>query len=110
MSRVWFIKPSSNSDLSCREKLFLYNWDNAATKVSTNAVQPLPIALCCVSVGMEFWKQLCAEHGINPGECVNKCSNILECTVLLEGILEKFATEGKDRKDVFFYQVCDIIM
>ena len=40
------------------------------------------------AVGMEFWKQLCAEHGINP-----------------EGILEEFTTEGNDRKDVFFYQV-----
>ena len=40
------------------------------------------------SVGMEFWKQLCAEHGISP-----------------EGKLESFATEGSDRKDVFFYQV-----
>ena len=39
-------------------------------------------------VGMEFWKQLCAEHGISP-----------------EGKLESFATEGSDRKDVFFYQV-----
>jgi tubulin gamma len=40
-------------------------------------------------VGMEFWKQLCAEHGISP-----------------EGKLEPFATENSDRKDVFFYQVC----
>ena len=40
-------------------------------------------------VGMEFWRQLCAEHGISP-----------------EGKLESFATEGSDRKDVFFYQVC----
>lgn len=30
------------------------------------------------AVGFEFWKRLCAEHGINP-----------------EGILEDFATEGK---------------
>lgn len=37
---------------------------------------------------MEFWRQLCAEHGISP-----------------EGKLEPFATEGSDRKDVFFYQV-----
>ena len=37
---------------------------------------------------MEFWKQLCAEHGISP-----------------EGKLESFATENSDRKDVFFYQV-----
>lgn len=40
------------------------------------------------TVGFEFWKQLCAEHGISP-----------------EGIVEEFATEGTDRKDVFFYQV-----
>lgn len=41
-------------------------------------------------VGFEFWKRLCAEHGINP-----------------DGILEDFATEGVDRKDVFFYQADD---
>lgn len=44
------------------------------------------LSLC--AVGFEFWKQLCAEHGISP-----------------EGIVEEFATEGTDRKDVFFYQV-----
>lgn len=43
---------------------------------------------CLCAVGFEFWKQLCAEHGISP-----------------EGIVEEFATEGTDRKDVFFYQV-----
>ncbi len=42
------------------------------------------------SVGLEFWKQLCAEHGINN-----------------EGFLEDFATQGGDRKDVFFYQADD---
>jgi pyrroloquinoline quinone (PQQ) biosynthesis protein C len=42
----------------------------------------------CITVGFEFWKRLCAEHGISP-----------------EGILEEYATEGTDRKDVFFYQV-----
>ncbi|OZJ06714.1 Tubulin gamma chain [Bifiguratus adelaidae] len=39
---------------------------------------------------MEFWKQLCAEHGIGR-----------------DGRLEDFATEGGDRKDVFFYQADD---
>lgn len=48
----------------------------------------LLVPLPCYSVGFEFWKQLCAEHGISP-----------------EGIVEEFATEGTDRKDVFFYQV-----
>lgn len=42
------------------------------------------------AVGMEFWKQLCAEHGISP-----------------DGILEEYATHGTDRKDVFFYQADD---
>jgi tubulin gamma len=39
---------------------------------------------------MEFWKQLCLEHGIGP-----------------DGMLEDFATLGGDRKDVFFYQADD---
>lgn len=42
------------------------------------------------AVGFEFWKKLCAEHGINP-----------------EGTLESYAKEGVDRKDVFFYQADD---
>ena len=41
-------------------------------------------------VGFEFWKKLCAEHCISP-----------------EGTLEDHATEGGDRKDVFFYQADD---
>ncbi|XP_074658772.1 tubulin gamma-1 chain [Tubulanus polymorphus] len=50
----------------------------------------LQLGQCGNQIGMEFWKQLCAEHGINP-----------------EGILESYATEGTDRKDVFFYQADD---
>lgn len=42
------------------------------------------------AVGSEFWKQICTEHGISS-----------------DGTLEDFATEGGDRKDVFFYQVRD---
>lgn len=41
-------------------------------------------------VGFEFWKRLCLEHGISPS-----------------GVLEDFATDGVDRKDVFFYQADD---
>lgn len=48
----------------------------------------LQLGQCGNQIGFEFWKQLCAEHGISP-----------------EGIVEEFATEGTDRKDVFFYQV-----
>jgi len=43
-----------------------------------------------VTVGSVFWQRLCAEHGINK-----------------DGILEDWATEGGDRKDVFFYQADD---
>uniref|UniRef100_S4RKD5 Tubulin, gamma 1 n=1 Tax=Petromyzon marinus TaxID=7757 RepID=S4RKD5_PETMA len=50
----------------------------------------LQLGQCGNQIGFEFWKQLCAEHGISP-----------------DGILEDFATEGTDRKDVFFYQADD---
>lgn len=46
--------------------------------------------LICAPVGSQFWRQLCLEHGINQN-----------------GNLEDFATEGGDRKDVFFYQSDD---
>ncbi|KAG8930346.1 gamma-tubulin [Tulasnella sp. 417] len=42
------------------------------------------------AMGSVFWQRLCAEHGINN-----------------EGILEECATDGGDRKDVFFYQTDD---
>lgn len=41
-------------------------------------------------MGAVYWQRLCAEHGINK-----------------DGILEEWATEGGDRKDVFFYQADD---
>jgi len=50
----------------------------------------LQLGQCGNQIGFEFWKRLCAEHGISP-----------------EGILEEYATEGTDRKDVFFYQADD---
>ncbi|KAL8392941.1 hypothetical protein RB595_002942 [Gaeumannomyces hyphopodioides] len=45
---------------------------------------------CGNSIGSQFWQQLCQEHGINR-----------------DGNLEDFATEGGDRKDVFYYQSDD---
>ena len=50
----------------------------------------LQVGQCGNQIGMEFWKQLCLEHGISK-----------------EGTLEEFATAGGDRKDVFFYQADD---
>lgn len=49
------------------------------------------VGQCGNQVGTQFWKRLCAEHGISP-----------------DGILEPYATESAgDRKDVFFYQADD---
>ncbi|KAK5045606.1 hypothetical protein LTR84_008975 [Exophiala bonariae] len=45
---------------------------------------------CGNAIGSKFWQQLCIEHGISA-----------------DGNLEDFATEGGDRKDVFFYQSDD---
>lgn len=47
-------------------------------------------SLACFVVGSQFWQQLCLEHGISQ-----------------DGNLEDFATEGGDRKDVFYYQSDD---
>ena len=64
---------------------------------------------------MEFWKQLCTEHGISASKysksnfCIFiinwKLKNIKK--INKDGTLEEFATEGNDRKDVFFYQADD---
>ncbi|KAE8167148.1 tubulin-domain-containing protein [Aspergillus tamarii] len=53
---------------------------------------PHPLTAICMgcAVGSQFWQQLCLEHGISQ-----------------DGNLEEFATEGGDRKDVFFYQSDD---
>lgn len=49
------------------------------------------VGQCGNQVGTEFWKRLCAEHGIQP-----------------DGRLEEYALDGAgDRKDVFFYQADD---
>ncbi|KAK3237265.1 Tubulin gamma-1 chain [Cymbomonas tetramitiformis] len=50
----------------------------------------LQVGQCGNQIGTEFWKQLCLEHGISK-----------------DGILEDYATQGGDRKDVFFYQADD---
>ena len=51
----------------------------------------LQVGQCGNQIGMEYWKQLCLEHGISQN-----------------GVLEDFATHGGDRKDVFFYQADDM--
>lgn len=50
----------------------------------------LQVGQCGNQIGAEFWKQLCLEHGISA-----------------DGIVHDYATQGNDRKDVFFYQADD---
>ncbi|KAG4076178.1 hypothetical protein HA402_014727 [Bradysia odoriphaga] len=50
----------------------------------------LQLGQCGNQIGFEFWKRLCLEHGISP-----------------TGVIEDFATDNIDRKDVFFYQADD---
>ncbi|CAM9141407.1 unnamed protein product [Ascophyllum nodosum] len=50
----------------------------------------LQVGQCGNQIGSEFWKQLCAEHGISA-----------------DGTLQEYASGGDDRKDVFFYQADD---
>lgn len=50
----------------------------------------LQVGQCGNQIGSEFWKLLCAEHGIDQ-----------------QGLLEDYATSSDDRKDVFFYQADD---
>uniref|UniRef100_A0A8C9HKF1 Tubulin gamma chain n=1 Tax=Piliocolobus tephrosceles TaxID=591936 RepID=A0A8C9HKF1_9PRIM len=45
---------------------------------------------CGNQIGVEFWKQLCNEHNINP-----------------EGIIKNNNFLNEDRKDIFFYQADD---
>ena len=50
----------------------------------------IQVGQCGNQIGMEFWKQLSQEHGINP-----------------EGMVDEKSLTGLDRKDVFFYQADD---
>ncbi|KAF2014944.1 tubulin-domain-containing protein [Aaosphaeria arxii CBS 175.79] len=77
--------------------LFQFKFGFTERKTSSRRVNAVPEEIitlqagqCGNSVGQQFWQQLCQEHGINQ-----------------DGNLEDFATEGGDRKDVFFYQSDD---
>nr|POE80893.1 tubulin gamma chain [Quercus suber] len=62
----------------------------SANAYDLSEIITLQAGQCGNSVGSQFWQQLCQEHGINQ-----------------DGNLADFATEGGDRKDVFFYQSDD---
>ncbi|KAG2009186.1 hypothetical protein GB937_007963 [Aspergillus fischeri] len=63
---------------------------SANTQVVFREIITIQAGQCGNNVGSQFWQQLCLEHGISQ-----------------DGNLEEFATEGGDRKDVFFYQSDD---
>ena len=77
----------------------------------------LQLGQCGNQIGSEFWKQLCAEHGIGPGEhfAVINARHILLWfqfwaslgKLQTDGVLQEYARNGDDRKDVFFYQADD---
>lgn len=50
----------------------------------------IQVGQCGNQIGMEFWNQLCKEHGLDS-----------------EGVVQEYAMNEDDRKDVFFYQSDD---
>lgn len=75
----------------CLGRLCPFSSGNAGTKVCLKYEACYSgLTFLLLAVGSVFWQRLCAEHGINK-----------------DGILEDWATEGGDRKDVFFYQADD---
>ncbi len=50
----------------------------------------LQVGQCGNQIGQQFWDRLLKEHGLSD-----------------DGILQEFATDTHDRKDVFFYQADD---
>ncbi|KAF3778416.1 Tubulin gamma chain [Nymphaea thermarum] len=72
----------------------------------------LQVGQCGNQIGMEFWKQLCLEHGISQDgiledfatQALPRLSSPF-CYFLFAGFL--FSKAGGDRKDVFFYQADD---
>ena len=68
----------------------------------------LQLGQCGNQIGFEFWKQLCREHGISKeGHPIIRSTELLFLKIFSSGILQEHASEGIDRKDVFFYQADD---
>jgi hypothetical protein len=84
------VTPRFGRELSCLAKLLPFSSANVEIRVRIPMDFSSFLIILRIKVGSVFWQRLCAEHGINK-----------------EGILEEWATEGGDRKDVFFYQADD---
>ncbi|KAF2851672.1 tubulin nucleotide-binding domain-like protein [Plenodomus tracheiphilus IPT5] len=84
-----------NVSFNLNQAVLMTPWGRLFIRKAQREQRPVEIITlqagqCGNSVGQQFWQQLCQEHGINQ-----------------DGNLEDFATEGGDRKDVFFYQSDD---
>ena len=65
---------------------------------------------CGNQIGGEFWKQLCLEHGINPGDgTLKELPSNATTSPFGSGVTATNAASSMidDRKDVFFYQSDD---
>lgn len=56
----------------------------------------LQVGQCGNQIADQFWRTLCSEHGIGPD------GRIIDEAIVNNGL-------HNDRKNVFFYQVCDIL-
>jgi tubulin gamma len=78
----------------------------------------LQVGQCGNQIGMEFWKQLCLEHGISKDGILEDFATQVHSLSLSQQLLHDFRIhiyyftharwlQGGDRKDVFFYQADD---
>ena len=80
----------------------------------------LQLGQCGNQIGFEFWKKLCKEHGISPEGILQVWLDNLFSQArswgswskgghakIISFQIQEHATEGIDRKDVFFYQADD---
>ncbi|URE16180.1 hypothetical protein MUK42_30658 [Musa troglodytarum] len=84
----------------------------------------IQVGQCGNQIGMEFWKQLCLEHGIGKDGLLEDFATqarppipsfpaSLRFSVILHNcrpdsdLVDQFVQKGGDRKDVFFYQADD---
>ncbi|CAG8656781.1 1825_t:CDS:10, partial [Acaulospora colombiana] len=76
----WPEEPDQAQEESSQQAVMSSNKDLVSQKIT---IETLVQQVGGANVGSVYWQRLCAEHGINK-----------------EGILEEWATEGGDRKDV----------
>ena len=66
------------------------------------------LIVACGKISSSWLHNLMWSVGVNSFNAVCQLNSSVFFHLCLDGILEDFATEGTDRKDVFFYQVCSL--